>query len=138
MFSQEQKERAIDAAIERDEVFSTPPPVSEHDGTWLQMKEIEAHDKENLQYADVKRDLREQIRNIRRQVRTAGCYDVFWGTCIQVHVHTVYSEFNFLRYIVPISIYTPYPYVTRYKRNPMKVQISAHANRIAKRDLLIL
>ena len=69
---QEEKERAIDEAIERDEVFSTPPPMTERDATWLQRKELEAHDKENLQYADVKRDLREKIRTIRRQVRTTS------------------------------------------------------------------
>ena len=34
----------------------------------MQIKELEAHKKENMQYSDVKRDLREKIRDMRRQV----------------------------------------------------------------------
>ena len=63
------KEQAIEKAIEADAIFKTPTPVPGADATWMQAKELEAHDQENLQYADVKSDLRGQIRDIRRQVR---------------------------------------------------------------------
>ena len=64
-----EKEKAIDKAIEEDDIFNTPTPVPGADATWMEIKELEAHKKENMQYSDVKHDLREKIRDMRRQVR---------------------------------------------------------------------
>ena len=69
------KEQAIEKAIEADAIFKTPTPVPGADATWMQAKELEAHEKENMQYSDVKRDLREKIRDMRRQV---GSHVIWW------------------------------------------------------------
>lgn len=60
----------IDEAIESDEIYTTPTPVSGKGATWLAEKKLEAHKQEDLQYKDVKTDLRTQIREMRRQVDT--------------------------------------------------------------------
>lgn len=65
---QDEKQAAIEKAIEEDAIFQTPTPVPGADATWMEAKEQEAHNKENMQYADIKRDLREKIRDMRRQV----------------------------------------------------------------------
>ncbi|XP_060599927.1 cilia- and flagella-associated protein 43-like [Ruditapes philippinarum] len=69
--SREEKEKAKrDEAFERDEIYVTPTPIPEPDATWLQVQEMESFKEEDKQYADVKKNLRVSIRDMRRTLQT--------------------------------------------------------------------
>ncbi|KAK7108965.1 cilia- and flagella-associated protein 43-like isoform X2 [Littorina saxatilis] len=68
----ERKERAEEMkkqALEREEIYRTPTPEPYANCTWLEEKEFEALREEEKQYADTKRGLREQIRDIRKTIQ---------------------------------------------------------------------
>lgn len=58
----------IERAIDNDEIYSTPTPMPKADNTWLEAREIMAHSEEDKQYSDTKKDLRLEIRDVRRMV----------------------------------------------------------------------
>lgn len=58
----------IEKAINNDEIYSTPTPVPKADTTWIEARQILAHSEEDKQYSAVKKDLRFEIREIRRTV----------------------------------------------------------------------
>ena len=58
----------IERAINNDEIYSTPTPVPKADNTWIEARQILAHSEEDKQYSEVKKDLRYEIRDIRRTV----------------------------------------------------------------------
>lgn len=64
----------IEKAINNDEIYSTPTPLAKADTTWLEAREILAHIEEDKQYSETKKDLRYEIREVRRNVRQ---YNVF-------------------------------------------------------------
>lgn len=69
--SREEKEKQKrDEALERDEIYKTPTPIPEQDATWLQVQELESFKEEDKQYADVKKNLRVSIRDMRRTLQT--------------------------------------------------------------------
>ncbi|XP_053407637.1 cilia- and flagella-associated protein 43-like isoform X4 [Mercenaria mercenaria] len=69
--SREEKEKVKrDEALERDEIYKTPTPVPEPDATWLQVQELESFKEEDKQYADVKKNLRVSIRDMRRTLQS--------------------------------------------------------------------
>lgn len=63
-----EKEKQIETAIESDKIYSTPTPTPGSDATWLEERELEAILEEDKQYASLKKELRIQIRDMRRQV----------------------------------------------------------------------
>ncbi|KAL5017485.1 hypothetical protein ScPMuIL_007074 [Solemya velum] len=64
------KERlAREKAMETDEIYTTPTPVAPGDSTWYQIQLLEAHKEEDKQYTDLKKDLRVQIRDMRRTIQ---------------------------------------------------------------------
>lgn len=67
---EEEKLKQIAAAIEKDQIFETPTPKPAADATWLDRKKLDAVRIENKQYEDSKKDLRQEIRDIRRKVNT--------------------------------------------------------------------
>ena len=80
-----EKEQKIEAMIESDNIYSTPTPTPGADATWLEVRELEAHMEEDKEYADVKKDLRTEIRNMRRKVRVIHRLDRFMHASIQLH-----------------------------------------------------
>lgn len=64
----EDRMKAIEVAIEKDELYETPPPVAAPDSTWLETMFLEAHQQEDETYSPLKRELRNQIRDMRREV----------------------------------------------------------------------
>lgn len=60
----------IERAINNDEIYSTPTPVPKADTTWIEARQILAHSEEDKQYSEVKKELRYEIREIRRTVST--------------------------------------------------------------------
>lgn len=69
--TREEKEKAVrDEAVARDEIYRTPTPTPADDATWLQVQELEAFKEEDRQYADVKKNLRVSIRDMRRTLQT--------------------------------------------------------------------
>ena len=58
----------IERAINNDEIYSTPTPLPKADTTWLEARELLAHTDEDKQYSDTKKDLRFEIREVRRLV----------------------------------------------------------------------
>lgn len=65
----ERIENAKQAAQDRDEIYVSPPPSPRTNATWLEQREIDARRQENQHYADVKKDIRSQIRDIRRTIQ---------------------------------------------------------------------
>lgn len=61
--------QAMQAARESDEIYTTPTPVPPSDATWLHVQSIENLKKEDNQFADVKKELRGQIREMRRTIQ---------------------------------------------------------------------
>ncbi|XP_021355562.1 cilia- and flagella-associated protein 43-like isoform X2 [Mizuhopecten yessoensis] len=61
--------KAMEMARETDEIYTTPTPVPPADATWLNIQSIENLKKEDNQFADVKQDLRMQIREMRRTIQ---------------------------------------------------------------------
>ncbi|XP_077991965.1 cilia- and flagella-associated protein 43-like [Glandiceps talaboti] len=59
-----------DKAMENDEIYTTPTPVPSSDATWLELQELEAIKEEDKQYADMKKGLRTEIRDLRRTIQT--------------------------------------------------------------------
>ena len=59
----------IEKAINSDEIYSTPTPLPKADTTWLEAREMLAHTEEDKQYSVAKKDLRYEIREVRRMVR---------------------------------------------------------------------
>lgn len=64
-----QERREIEKAIADDAIYTTPTPVPGHDATWLEGQELRAIKEEDKEYADTKRQLRTEIREMRRTVR---------------------------------------------------------------------
>ncbi|XP_033756153.1 cilia- and flagella-associated protein 43-like [Pecten maximus] len=60
---------AMQSAREADEIYTTPTPVPPSDATWLNVQSIENLKKEDNQFADVKKELRGQIREMRRTIQ---------------------------------------------------------------------
>jgi len=58
----------IERAIDNDEIYSTPTPLPKADTTWIEAREILAHIDEDKQYSETKKDLRYEIREVRRVV----------------------------------------------------------------------
>ncbi|CAH1784594.1 unnamed protein product [Owenia fusiformis] len=56
-------------AIINDTIYTTPTPTPESDATWVEVKELEAIKEEDKEYADVKKQLRTEIRDIRRTIQ---------------------------------------------------------------------
>ncbi|KAL4232016.1 Cilia- and flagella-associated protein 43 [Mactra antiquata] len=70
LVSREDKEKQKrNEALERDEIYKTPTPTPEDDATWLQVQELESFKEEDKQYADVKKNLRVSIRDMRRTLQ---------------------------------------------------------------------
>ncbi|KAK3096042.1 hypothetical protein FSP39_022384 [Pinctada imbricata] len=66
-----EKERiAMEKARDSDEIYTTPTPEPPSDATWLQVQELEAVKEEDAQYSSMKKDLRVQIRDMRRTIQT--------------------------------------------------------------------
>ncbi|XP_052225547.1 cilia- and flagella-associated protein 43-like isoform X5 [Dreissena polymorpha] len=59
-----------DEALERDEIYQTPTPTPEDNSTWLQNQELEAFKEEDKQYAEIKKNLRVSIRDMRRTLQS--------------------------------------------------------------------
>ncbi|XP_019644439.1 PREDICTED: cilia- and flagella-associated protein 43-like isoform X1 [Branchiostoma belcheri] len=57
-------------AMSKDEIFSTPTPTPASDATWLENKIQQAIRLESQQYSDLKKDLRSQIRDMRRTIHS--------------------------------------------------------------------
>lgn len=67
---QTDKEReALERAIATDEIYTTPTPTAALDATWQDVQRLESFKAEDSQYAEVKKDLRVQIRDMRRTVQ---------------------------------------------------------------------
>ncbi|CAD5121750.1 DgyrCDS10227 [Dimorphilus gyrociliatus] len=66
---EEEKLKQITEAIEKDQIFETPTPKPAADATWLDRKKLEAVRVENKQFEDLKKDLRCEIRDIRRKLQ---------------------------------------------------------------------
>ncbi|XP_070541265.1 cilia- and flagella-associated protein 43-like isoform X2 [Ptychodera flava] len=56
-------------AVENDQIYTTPTPIPSSDATWLELQELEAIKEEDKQYADMKKDLRTDIRDLRRTIQ---------------------------------------------------------------------
>lgn len=56
-------------ALEKEEIYRTPTPEPRTNSTWLEEKEFEVLREEEKQYADKKKHLREQIRDIRKTIQ---------------------------------------------------------------------
>ncbi|XP_062576681.1 cilia- and flagella-associated protein 43-like isoform X2 [Saccostrea cucullata] len=68
--TQAEKERkALEKALETDEIYRTPTPVAPSDATWQQVQELESIKEEDNEFASVKQDLRVQIRDMRRTIQ---------------------------------------------------------------------
>ncbi|XP_005104481.2 cilia- and flagella-associated protein 43 [Aplysia californica] len=65
----ERIEQAKQGAQDKDEIYVSPPPSPRANATWLEQREIDARRLENQHFADVKRDIRTQIRDIRRTIQ---------------------------------------------------------------------
>ncbi|XP_041476459.1 cilia- and flagella-associated protein 43-like isoform X2 [Lytechinus variegatus] len=59
----------IEKAIESDQIYMTPTPTLTGDPAWMDVKELEALHDEDKQYATVKKDLRGEIRDLRRMIQ---------------------------------------------------------------------
>ncbi|PIK58588.1 putative WD repeat-containing protein 96-like [Apostichopus japonicus] len=66
----EKARTALENALESDDIYSTPTPSLGSDPTWMEMKELEAIRKEDMEYAEVKKGLRSEIRDLRRTIQT--------------------------------------------------------------------
>ncbi|XP_076460305.1 cilia- and flagella-associated protein 43-like [Babylonia areolata] len=56
-------------ALEKEEIYRTPTPEPRANSTWLEEREFEVLREEEKQYADKKKHLREQIRDIRKTIQ---------------------------------------------------------------------
>ncbi|ESO90244.1 hypothetical protein LOTGIDRAFT_233795 [Lottia gigantea] len=65
----EKIEQEKQAALENEEIFTTPVPTKRIDNTWLEDNQILAILEEDKQYADKKHNLRCQIRDIRKSIQ---------------------------------------------------------------------
>lgn len=65
----EKEKEALEKALAADEIYRTPTPTASLDATWQDMQKLEFHKKEDEQYAEVKKDLRVQIRDMRRTIQ---------------------------------------------------------------------
>ncbi|KAL8576297.1 hypothetical protein ACOMHN_006220 [Nucella lapillus] len=66
------KERAEEMkkdALEKEAIYRTPTPEPRANSTWLEEKEFEVLREEEKQYADKKKNLRENIRDIRKTIQ---------------------------------------------------------------------
>ncbi|XP_041368827.1 cilia- and flagella-associated protein 43-like isoform X2 [Gigantopelta aegis] len=71
-FEKQEKERIQtkkQQAIDDDEIFQTPTPVPGPDATWLEEQELTANLDESVQYKILKKDIRMQLRDIRKQIQ---------------------------------------------------------------------
>ncbi|XP_072177751.1 cilia- and flagella-associated protein 43-like [Diadema setosum] len=59
----------VEKAIESDQIYVTPTPTLTGDPAWMDVKELEALHEEDKQYADVKMELRGEIRDLRRTIQ---------------------------------------------------------------------
>ncbi|CAC5420253.1 unnamed protein product [Mytilus coruscus] len=67
---QSEKERAaLEQALASDEIYRTPTPTAATNATWQDMQKLEWVKAEDAQYHDVKKDLRIQIRDMRRTIQ---------------------------------------------------------------------
>ncbi|VDI25940.1 Hypothetical predicted protein [Mytilus galloprovincialis] len=67
---QSEKERAaLEQALASDEIYRTPTPTAATNATWQDMQKLEWVKAEDAQYHDVKKDLRVQIRDMRRTIQ---------------------------------------------------------------------
>ncbi|CAH1259175.1 CFAP43 [Branchiostoma lanceolatum] len=57
-------------AVSKDEIFTTPTPTPASDATWLESKIQQAIRLESQQYSDLKKELRSQIRDMRRTIHS--------------------------------------------------------------------
>ncbi|XP_072041951.1 LOW QUALITY PROTEIN: cilia- and flagella-associated protein 43-like [Amphiura filiformis] len=63
------QQTALEKALEQDEIYMTPTPTLAGDPTWREVKEMEAVRAEDMEYSDVKKDLRNDIRELRRTIQ---------------------------------------------------------------------
>eukprot|EP00057_Strongylocentrotus_purpuratus_P023838 XP_011678312.1 PREDICTED: uncharacterized protein LOC105445017 [Strongylocentrotus purpuratus] len=68
LISTSNESMTIEKAIESDQIYMTPTPTLFGDPAWMDVKELEALHDEDKQYATVKKDLRGEIRDLRRTV----------------------------------------------------------------------
>ncbi|XP_063433249.1 cilia- and flagella-associated protein 43-like isoform X6 [Mytilus trossulus] len=60
---------ALEQALASDEIYRTPTPTAATNATWQDMQKLEWVKAEDAQYHDVKKDLRVQIRDMRRTIQ---------------------------------------------------------------------
>ncbi|XP_052100384.1 cilia- and flagella-associated protein 43-like isoform X4 [Mytilus californianus] len=60
---------ALEQALASDEIYRTPTPTAATNATWQDMQKLEWVKAEDAQYHDVKKDLRIQIRDMRRTIQ---------------------------------------------------------------------
>ncbi|XP_052771525.1 cilia- and flagella-associated protein 43-like isoform X3 [Mya arenaria] len=69
--NREAREKAKrDEALERDEIYKTPTPIPEDNSTWLQVQELESFKEEDKQYAEIKKNLRVSIKDMRKTLQS--------------------------------------------------------------------
>nr|KAG5692265.1 hypothetical protein BaRGS_007173 [Batillaria attramentaria] len=56
-------------ALEKEEIYRTPTPEPRANSTWLEEREFEALREEEKQYSETKKNLRHQIRDIRKTIQ---------------------------------------------------------------------
>lgn len=66
----ENAERMKKEALEKEAIYRTPTPEPRVNCTWLEEREFEALREEEKQYADTKKNLRQQIRDIRKTIQS--------------------------------------------------------------------
>nr|KAG5714383.1 hypothetical protein BaRGS_018600 [Batillaria attramentaria] len=65
----ERAERMKKEALEKEEIYRTPTPEPRANSTWLEEREFEALREEEKQYSETKKNLRHQIRDIRKTIQ---------------------------------------------------------------------
>ncbi|XP_064629915.1 cilia- and flagella-associated protein 43-like isoform X2 [Lineus longissimus] len=55
---------------EAEEVYTTPTPTPGADSTWIEIREMEAHQEEDKKYSEKKKQLRTEIREMRKIIQT--------------------------------------------------------------------
>ncbi|XP_071946948.1 cilia- and flagella-associated protein 43-like [Antedon mediterranea] len=57
-------------AMENDQIYVTPTPTPKGDPTWMEVKVMEAIREEDKEFAEQKKTLRTEIRDLRRQIQS--------------------------------------------------------------------
>ncbi|XP_074642124.1 cilia- and flagella-associated protein 43-like isoform X2 [Tubulanus polymorphus] len=67
---EKETEKAADDDDDDEDVYTTPTPTLGADSTWLDHREVDAIKEEDKEYADMKKQLRTEIRDMRRMIQT--------------------------------------------------------------------